>query len=600
MKPATTTNAHAVLSMDDRVKRLRNLIDQELVSPVFQPIVCLQTGEIAGFEALGRPAREAGFAHVGELFEEAEHLGMLWELERITRRKTIAAANNFPEGVLLFLNSTPEVFTHPEFVKEVEQAVGKCEGLVPGRMVLEITEAGQEQVFDGLAERVRELMALGYQVAIDDAGAGASGLKRMMTLRPQWLKLDRALIDGVDKDRFQHNFIRFLVHFARLSGVNVVAEGIERFEQLGTLVDLGVRYGQGFLLAKPAPSYQLISEEVRRFVAERWQKSQTAHPSDPKSTPIGTLCQPASSVQAAARLDEVAATLLKSTEHPGVAVLDGRRFVGWCSRSVMLSAAAKERPGTPVGFITPASLSAIPPHASLAEAMELVSVREDADLTAPLVVADRDRVFGIVPLRTLLWAAAGQQNTQSHRADPLTRLPGRVAADQRVAELIRVAHTGHEEPYDAAIIDLQGFDSFNSRCGYDLGDQLLVDLASLLRTMTNAQSSPMFLAHLSVDRFLLIGRGGMVEPMLEDLIGRFDSTLAHTGTGRGEPAEPLRLRVLVMPGVFARIQQPRELSVLEMQLRARFQSEHLAGRFKGSGIVRDERANRGDALRLSA
>lgn len=587
-------------------ERLVSLIDRQLVAPVFQPIVCLQTGEVAGFEALARPAPGSGFAHAGELFEQAERLGMLWPLEQVTRAKCLAAAAEFPEGVLLFLNSTPSVFADPRFAGELERAVRETRGLVPGRMVLEITEASDEQVFVGLVEQVKSLAATGYQVAIDDAGAGTSGLKRMLLLRPHWLKLDRALIESVDRDPFQHNFIRFLVHFARMSGVSVVAEGIERREQLGTLIDLGVRYGQGFLLANPAAGYQLLPEDLREWVRRRWSQRLITPGNDPNGTPVGTLARPAAQIQAGEPLSDAAAQLTRSAEHAGFVVLDGRRYVGWCSRAAVLLALAKEPARTPIGFVTPTGPASIAPDASLSEALELVSTREEVDLAAPLVVSDEERVFGVVPLRTLMWAAGGQASQRrGHRLHPLTGLPNQVAADHRVSSLLQHAQDGESLALDqdAAYVDLRDFESFNAQHGYDMGDQLLVDLARMLNTIVNEHGPTGFVAHLSGDRFLVLGPSARMGGWTHEFVERFDRSLSEAGVGReltGQAAVRLRLRVLWMPRAFARIHQARELSGMERQLRGRARLMEERDGDSASLIVRDDTWDAAAPLRLSA
>ena len=584
-KPMDLTDAQ-------RLDRLDRLISQRLVAPAFQPIVCLQSGEVAGFEALTRPAEGTGFAHAGELFADAERFGRLWELEEVTRNKNLAAASDFPNGVLLFLNSTPAVFADPRFPAALEAGVRNAGGLVPGRMVLEITEASDEQVFEGLAERVKALTASGYHVAIDDAGAGTSGLKRLLLLRPHWLKLDRALIDSVDRDPFQHNFIRFLVHFARMSGVNVVAEGIERRDQLGTLIDLGVRYGQGFLLARPAPGYQILADDLRQWVKHRWSQRLVTPGPDPQGTPIGTLARPAASIQAAEPLSEAAGQLERSPEHLGFVVQDGRRYVGWCSRAAVLVAVSKEPAGTPIGFVTPTGPAAIAPDASLSEALELVSTREDIDLPAPLVVADQDRVFGLVPLRTLLWAAGGQASQRrSARTHPLTGLPNQVAADHRVAAMLQHAHDGESLALDqdAAFVDLRDFDAFNTRHGYDLGDQLLVDVATLVRKVVSGGGPTGFVAHLAVDRFLVIGPSSRMPEWTKTLVEQFDATIADLGLGpdAAEASRP-RLRVLWLPRVFARVHHVRDLGLLERQLRGRARLLEQRDPAAASRILRDD------------
>ncbi|MGQ0627458.1 MAG: EAL domain-containing protein [Phycisphaerales bacterium] len=611
--PKTSTPEPAQAARISPTERLVSLIRQEQLHTAFQPIVCLQSGEIAGFEALARPFAETGYKGPADLFADAEHADLLWPLEELARAKSISAAADFPDGTLLFFNSTPRVFADSRFIDSVK-TISRSAAIPPPRIVLEITEAAEQSVVEGLNERVKEVRGLGFQVAIDDVGAGTSGLNRLMLLRPQWLKLDRELIDHIDQDRFKHNLIRFLVHFARLSGVRVVAEGVERREELAALIALGVGYGQGYLLGKPSFTYQTIDGELAAWIRERWKVTQSPRHADARGSDAGSMASmamPVQQVQSSAPIREVASLLLRSRELPGVAVMDGRRYLGWCPREEVLRTSARSDAGDPVGFITPSSVSTIGPDSDLADALELLSVREQADLASPLVIATGDALVGMVPLRSLLNAMAAQLASGGRRVDPLTGLPGRVAAEQRVRELIaeRQGMGSVSVHTDAVFIDVRNFADFNGAFGYELGDQLILDLAALLRLVMNPGNEPGAISHLGVDRFLVTGAGHAFEQRLERLVTEFDASLGRgrDWTASGIPEFRAKasdgsvlptvagtgLRLLYTPNVFDRVKSARELFVIERQMRikaSRLEPHLEPGR---SHLVRDQRtANR--------
>ncbi len=603
MRPGTATNSASGAA--DRAARVRSVVDRRAVTAAFQPIVCLQTGEVAAFEALCRPSQDSGYSSPSELFHDAEQSGLIWDLEMVTRTTAIEAAASFPDGVLLFINNEPATIVDARFAALFESAVRE-HGLVPSRFVLEITEAADEQLVGGLMESIQRLRGKGFQIAIDDAGAGTSGLNRLMLVRPTWLKLDRELIDRIDTDRYKYNLVRFLVHFARLSGVNIIAEGIEREEELSALIGLGVSYGQGYFLGKPMPRYQLLSDELRAWVVSRWQAAQSGRLNDSRAVPAGTICRPAEQAQASSPVHEMAARLLKSLECGGVVVMDGRRVVGWCSREAILLAAEGEQAAEPIGSITPATSGTLPPEASLSEILELVSVRDDGELTQPVVIANREKLFGVVTLRALLGAAAGVGGASDVRVDGLTGFPGQVAADQRIKTLVSEAgqSSGAGQHTDAAIMDIQNFHDFNGAFGYEAGDQLIIKIAQLIRETFRPNETGVFAACLGGDRFLLTAPAGVLGENLPKLTAAFDKLSSQSAPDAGQklaiPQCPTALRVLLIEEAFARIAEPRQLFVIERQLRLRARSEMRRVGPGRSLVIRDDRRLDQRVRRLSA
>ena len=136
---------------------LRALVDNAALTMAYQPIVDLRHGELAGYEALTRPAKGTGFAHPGVLFDTAKTHNMLWPLEKITRQQAFGACTRWDERVRLFINCTPDVFADDRFANEILAAVGRNADLTPDRFVLEITERSDTQHIEGLDRQVRLL-----------------------------------------------------------------------------------------------------------------------------------------------------------------------------------------------------------------------------------------------------------------------------------------------------------------------------------------------------------------------------------------------------------------------------------------------------------
>lgn len=580
---------------------LERLIAQRDVKVVFQPIVCLRSGELRGFEALARPGGGSGFAHPGELFDVATKYGRLWDLEQVTRGLALDRAADFPDGVLLFLNNTPQVLTDRRFVPSIEDEIRSRPGLTPARLVMEVTEHLGSDDTDALVSTVWALKSMGAQIAIDDVGAGINGLARVMLVRPQWLKLDRSLIERFDGDPYKLNLIRFFVNFARLSGVNILAEGIERPEDLDVLMSTGVRFGQGFLLARPAPGYQLPDPEIVQRIRRHAELTRPGSDSEVRERPLRALVRPARLEQASTPASDCAAELLKLPDCPGVVVLDGRRCVGWVDRQTVLKMAQGAGSNDPLAYIVRGHSPAMSSDATVRQALELLSLRSDAELAHPILISDVDRVVGVVSVQSLLAAAAGHWDEAMTTDEPLTALPSRVAAEQRIRLLIDEAErspatAGH---IAAAMIDLRAFAAYNAGAGYDAGNRLIRSLALLLQREVADAVMGGFASHLSDDRFLVMGSMSELEGRLRLVMDLFDAEQTRQRLP-GTSQRPISMRVMYLGAVFERIKEARELFKLEHDMRAkaaRFEDDSPAR----SIFVSDERnTTRHGLMRRSA
>ncbi|MBL8760989.1 MAG: GGDEF domain-containing protein [Phycisphaerae bacterium] len=530
----------------------------------FQPIVDVSTGVVAAYEALTRPLPGNPFSNPGQLFNWAEHHGLLWETEQVTRAVSLSAASQWPAGVQLFLNNSPQVFADPRFAESLLESVRTTPGLTPGRIVLEITERSEQQHVEGLDAQVRKLREAGFQIAIDDVGAGTSGLNRIMALRPDWLKIDRELVGGIDQDRVKQNLMRFFVHFARLSGVRLIAEGIERREELVTLIELGVTYAQGFYVGRPGSREQTLDPTLGEWLREQWRGALSERFRDPRRTRVSRLAKPAQTAPASSPVREVAGQFLRQATLPGIAVLDGGRFVGWCERDQVLRAAGDLRAAQPIGFLVSSDSVTATGETTVLDALDLVLSRDDRSLGRPLVLVDEGRVTGIVTMRDLLHAIADVASNSQSRIAPVTGLPGRVRAEEHLRGLI--AQHG-VPPMDAALIDVRNFHAYNTRYGFDLGDQLLRRVVTMLQLLVAKGETAAFLAHLGDDRFLVTAPAGQLSRRLPMLLQQFDRELDTAG-GSMASARPMSttdeapgvgLRAVLLPTPFGVIDSPRDL-----------------------------------------
>jgi EAL domain-containing protein (putative c-di-GMP-specific phosphodiesterase class I)/CheY-like chemotaxis protein len=229
-----------------RKTRVRAILDDgDSLAIVLQPICRLSDGRAIGAEALSRfsvPPRRGP----DKWFAEARRVGLARPLELLAIKRAVALLPSLPESLLLAVNVSPTTIGWAPFERFLADAPGE-------RIVLEITEHTPTEDYDGLNRRLARSRSRGVRVAVDDAGAGFASLRHILRLAPDYIKLDVSLVNGISRNQSQQALAAGLISFAEKSGATIIAEGVERVDELECLAALGVVYGQGYLFAAPAP-----------------------------------------------------------------------------------------------------------------------------------------------------------------------------------------------------------------------------------------------------------------------------------------------------------------------------------------------------------
>ena len=234
---------------------LQEIILKEDVQTVFQPIVNMQDRSIVGYEALTRGPKGTEFESPYMLFDIATEADLLFELDRLCRRKALVNASNLEAPYKLFVNTLPMTIRDPEFQGQLMVEFLKGLDLAPSRIVLEITERLAIENYSFFLEAMNYFTDVGFAVAVDDMGAGYSGLEKIVHLKPNYLKFDLLMVRDIDTSFVKREMLKAILSLAEKVKANVIAEGVETQEELKTLLELGITYGQGFLFARPAPGF---------------------------------------------------------------------------------------------------------------------------------------------------------------------------------------------------------------------------------------------------------------------------------------------------------------------------------------------------------
>jgi EAL domain-containing protein (putative c-di-GMP-specific phosphodiesterase class I) len=242
--------------------QLAAAFERDEIEILFQPQFAAPDGALLGAEALARWRHPEQVLVGGDaLFEIADRSGLSCRLSSHVARLALEEASGWPRNLRLSLNVTAADLAEPDFVERVASAIGRA-GFVPYRLTIEITEQALVADLDRSAVRLVALGRLGVCVALDDFGAGFCNFGYLKRLPLHYLKLDRSMIEGIDRDSRDLAVLRGILSMARALGLQVVAEGVEREAHREVIAREGCFAWQGFLGGRPmaAHAFRKLSE----------------------------------------------------------------------------------------------------------------------------------------------------------------------------------------------------------------------------------------------------------------------------------------------------------------------------------------------------
>ncbi|MCY4181143.1 MAG: EAL domain-containing protein [Litoreibacter sp.] len=241
----------------ERAQRLQAIWDEKLLRAKFQPIVRLSDMSIKGFEALARFETDP-YLPPNAWFAEAALAGRGVELEVEAVRLALVDLHRLPHPYSLNVNVSPACL-------QSDDLHDLLAGHDPAQIILELTEHDEVEDYATLLKSVEKYKRMGFRIAVDDAGAGYSGLSHIVEIQPDIIKLDLSLTRNVHVDKVRRSLANALVYFAKETKAEIVAEGIETAEEMETLKQLGVDFGQGYFFDRPLE----IDDAIERVLGQK-------------------------------------------------------------------------------------------------------------------------------------------------------------------------------------------------------------------------------------------------------------------------------------------------------------------------------------------
>ncbi len=497
---------------------LDNIIREEKLMVLFQPIVNNKACEIYGYEALIRGPSDSALHSPLSLFETAVRYGRMVELEQLCREIAIRQFKLLNLPGKLFLNASPETLTQPDYRSGSTLHALQEMGSSPKDVVIELTEQYPMEDYDLLRDALHHYKKMGFKIAIDDLGAGYAGLRMWSELRPDYVKIDRHFMQDIDEDKVKQEFVRSIQNIARELGCRVIGEGVETAGEYRVISSMGVEFIQGYYFARPSalPKISVPRRLFRQMPESFYRHSGSGY----LFKSIGELMQRVPSISSVSTVEEATQMFHRIPQLDSLPVVDGRRALGLVRRST-LSQLALSRYGRDlhgkkhIGQFIDNNTLILESYLPIEEASSLVSEQMQQNKELEFVITEEGYYCGIGSVIDLLKVITQLQIRNARYANPLTLLPGNVPIYEELDYLLN-----EEEQFVVCYFDLDNFKPYNDTYGYEKGDKVLKGLAELLRDGIDEKHD--FVGHVGGDDFILIFLSADWQSRCQSILDKFE------------------------------------------------------------------------------
>ncbi len=506
-------------------RRLEEVLKQRDLHALFQPILKMDNGEIIGYEGLIRGPSDSPLHSPMTLFKVARANNLTVEVEHLCRRVVIDRFAALALPGKLFLNVSPECMCQSGAKHGETLGYLKVSGIDPKRVIIELTENQPTYDYTLMRDAVRHYRDMGFQIAIDDLGEGFSSLRLWSELRPDFVKIDRHFIQAINQDPVKLQFVRSIQEIAEKTGTMVVAEGIETQSELLLVKDLGIKFGQGYHIARPnSHPATMVSAEVASALG---RSDAVIYPHEKgvcaSNRKVSCLLKEVSVVSPDMSNIQIHERFVKDPALNAVPVVDNGVPVGLITRSDMIDRFARlfqrELYGTKpcVKFMDGAPLI-VDREISLQDLSQIVVDADSRHLANGFIITDKGSYLGMGTGHDLMREITKMQINAARYANPLTLLPGSVPINEHMDRML-----ANRVQFVLCYFDIDHFKPFNDVYGYRKGDAI-IDLTGRILA-SKADPDRDMVGHIGGDDFIVVFQSGDWEMRCNEILAVFSQEI---------------------------------------------------------------------------
>ena len=492
------------------------------IRTVFQPIISLTDGSIFGYEALSRGPRETELESPATLFSLAQKYNKLWELELLCRTKAIETVYANKAHIRLFLNVNPNIMRDSKFIQGFTKDYLGQYSINPENIIFEITENEAINNLSDFLHTIRNYKDQNYKIAIDDAGAGYSGLNLISDVCPHFIKIDMNLIRNIDKDVTKQSLVKSMAEFASLSHTYLIAEGIETENELMKLIDIGIHYGQGYFIQKPCETFMAIAGSVVQLISQVDQNKKNILCNRLCDIHIGSISKPLKTITIDTQVGYILDLIKKDLTLPGFCVTCNDSVVGVITRNELFRYISDQYGFTlyankSISVIMSKEFLCVDYQSSIDSVAKKAMNRHYDKIYDFITILKDEKYWGIVTVKDLLEKTIEIEVINAKHLNPLSELPGNLLIEKQLEMCI-----SSSSAYTVLYFDINKFKCYNDVYGFENGDRLIKCLAKILKEHVPKTD---FIGHIGGDDFVAVLSGCDPNELCEKIIHEFDAAV---------------------------------------------------------------------------
>ncbi len=498
---------------------LNDIINNKLISVAYQPVVELSTGNILGWEAFTQLPSGIYYTSPMMLFELAEEMGKLSEVEKKCIEVAAENIGQLARHQKIFFNIRPKTLLSTDLTLDnILQFISE-KNLNPSNIVIEITDKQTIKDYNIILKNLDNLKKKGYLISIENVGSGLSNLWNIANLRPNYIKLDASLIQGINSDPIKRAVVESMLTFSEKISSKIIACGIETQTELSSLMGIGIHYGQGYYLSMPQLPKPLLENEILQNFTQRQIRSKSTHFI---SFPIYNIMETPISFSSGTLTLKVKKALEKSRPISGVVIVKDEMPIG-----LVMSYNLNKELGAHFGsalynqraidILMDTTPLIFDINAPIERVAEEATRRDSFRAYDDIIITDKGKLAGIVSVQKILDYTSNAQIEIARGANPLTGLPGNVSIEKKIQSKMEL-----DESISIIYADLDNFKVYNDTYGFQKGDEIILLIGKIMNWATKRHGNKEdFIGHVGGDDFITITTPEKVERICQSIIRCF-------------------------------------------------------------------------------